>query len=188
MKRVALEYPYYLNKSEHELIRILKPADIDDKLRLLFWKEYERAQDAGTGMVMVNVYSKIMGRDNFYEVMKNPRRVAWLMSPPEDYMISLEAALDHGRRNMEKIMKMKLFDEKGKLKAAEAKIFLKAYELLDNRVRGAVVQRIEQKTASLHVHKGSDGIGADALEELEKLRKKQDGVLEIEATETFDEG
>lgn len=186
MLHVVRTYPHYLNKSEHELLKLLKPSEIDDKVRLLFWIEYNRAQDSNTKMVMSHTYSKVMSRDCFFDLLKVPRRVAWIMSPPEEYMISLEASLNHGRRNMDKIMRMSLFDEKGKLRTAEAKVFLKAFELLDNRVKGAVVQRIEQKTASLHLHQSD--VGMDALKELEKLRQQQEGMLEIETAKTFDEG
>lgn len=172
IESVVQDYPQYLEASEVNLYEILKPTELDDRLRLSFWKEYNRAQDNGIGMKMANVYSPIMSMENFYhKVLKNPDRVAWMIKPPEEYMISLEASLNHGKNNLDKIMKMNLFDEQGNLKKNEASIFLKAYELLDNRVKGAVIQRIEQKTASLHVHQKVDQ--EELRKELDELRDKQ---------------
>lgn len=140
IQKIVQDYPEYLEASEVNLYEMLKPTELDDRLRLSFWKEYNRAQDNNVGMKMAYVYSPIMSMENFYHVvLKNPSRVAWMIKPPEEYMLSLEASLNHGKNNLDKIMKMNLFDEDGNIKKAEASIFIKAYELLDNRVKGAVI-------------------------------------------------
>lgn len=185
---IAQNHSEFLELSERRLQSILQPSDTDDKLRICFWREYNRAQDLGTGMKMSNIYSPVMSKENFLKLLENPRRVAWIIKPPEEYMVSLEASLNHGKENLNALMKMNLFDEKGNLKKAEASIFVKAYELLDNRVKGAVVQRIEQKTASLHVHKKETS--EDELKQrLEKLRLQQEETaIEITAKGSEQEG
>lgn len=183
--RVAEENPEYLELNERYLHKVLEPSDSDDKVRLSFWKEYNRAQDFEQNMKMVNVYGLLMSNENFFLLLRDNKRVAWMIKPPEEYMISLEASLNHGKDNLNKLMKMKLFDEQGNLKKTEANIFIKAYELLDNRVKGAVVQKIEQKTASLHVHQKVGTTEEDA-KLLEQLRKQQESIIEIAGGETSD--
>lgn len=179
--------PKWQGMCERELYNELRPSDTDDKMRLLFWKEYNRAQDRGKRMLMGNIYSPVMTHENFRLFLGSDKRVAWMLKPPEEYMISLEAALNRGKDTISKLMSMDLFDSKGKIKRVEASIFLKAYELLDNRVKGSVVQRIEQKTASVHVHKREQlpqGQGDELRKELDELRKKQVDIEVIDVKKT----
>lgn len=165
---IAQKHPEYLEASEVSLQEELKPSELDDRLRLLFWKEYNRAQDQGVKMNMPNIYAPVMSRENFYtRVLVAPKRVAWMIKAPEEYMTSLEASLNHGKNNLDKIMKMNLFDGSGNIDIKKANTFLKAYELLDNRVKGSVIQ----KTANLHVHQKVNE--QDLRSELEQLREKQ---------------
>jgi hypothetical protein len=179
MRILAEKHPEYFSMSERQLYLTLKPSDTDDKFRLLFWKEYNRAQDNGTTMRMPNVYSPVMSREGYNSMIDNIHRIAWIIKPPEEYMISLEAALNKGRENIERIMTLNLFDKKGKFLKGEAQIFLKAYELLENRVKGAVVQRMEQKMASLHVHAKQPAITGEDIQLLEKLREQQESVVDV---------
>lgn len=179
--KVASEFPHYLEANERNLHKMLEPSDTDDKIRLSFWAEYNRAQDSNTSMRMVNVYGKIMSNECFFKLTNNPQRVAWMINPPEDYMISLEASLNHGKENLNKLLKMELFDNSGNLKKNEASIFIKAFELTQNRVKGAVIQKMEQKTASLHVHK-KEASDEEIKERLESLRLQQEeAAIEITA-------
>ena len=185
MERVAQENPEWLLMSERELYKELSPSDMDDCLRLQFWTEYNWAQDNFKNLRMGQVYNGITTRENFFTfVIKNPKRMAWIMNPPQGYMTSLEAMLNRGRPNLDLLLQMKLVNDEGKMDYAAAKIFLKAYELVENRVKGGAVQNIAQKTATLHVHK--DAPEEDVLKnKLEKLRMEQEAVaIEITSDKT----
>lgn len=164
-------HPQYLNLSEVQLNMEINPTELDDRLRLGFWNEYARAQDGHRQMKIKNICGMFCNREYFYyKVLTNPQRLAWILKQPEEYMTSLEASLNHGKNQIDKLMKMALFDDKKNLKIKEAKVFLQAYALLDARVKGAVLQRIEQKSATLHLHKkleGDSSAVADLQNEIE---------------------
>lgn len=145
--------PNYFNKSEMELWNIVRPSDTADGIRIAFWHEYNRVQDAGKNqMIMHNVYGGFMHSPNFYkDFLPKAANIAWMLNIPTHYLMSLEAHLQHGKNTLGKIIRVNLFEKDGSLKIKEAQIFLKAYEMLDNRVKGSVVQRIESKSAHLNV-------------------------------------
>lgn len=181
---IAENFPHYLTETEVELQALVKPTELDDRMRVAFWHEYVRAQDAGQNIKLMNVFSPFCTDKHFYtKITTNPGKIAWLICKPSEYMMSLEASLNHGKNTLDKIMKMDVFTPDGNLKIKEAGVFLKAYELLDNRVRGAVIQRIEQKTHSLHMHTKTPDMDGEALrDELEVLRKKQ-GAIDVHVTD-----
>lgn len=172
MLRLQIMYPHYFIETETELYDILKPSDLDDRLRVAFWHEYDRAQDRGVSMQMKNVFSLFCSDVTFYKkILISAGRFAWIINRPSDYAMSLEASLNHGKNTLDKIIKMKVFDEKGNIDKVKAGIFLKAYELLDNRVKGGPLQRIEQKTKTMHI-KTTD-TNPDLVErELQELEAK----------------
>lgn len=175
---IATNYPEFLDASEHELKRELQPDDADDGIRVSFWYEFVRAQDRGTRMRIGEVFSHFISDRHFYQTyLPNPRKVAWMICRPANYMMSLEAALNNGKDVLTKIMKMNIFDDQGNIKTKEAGLFLKAYEMLDNRVRGSVIQRIEQKTLSAHLNLGGDD--EEKLQRLKELEDKHGGAIDV---------
>lgn len=182
---VAEKYPHYLAESELELQVLLRPTDLDDRLRVAFWAEYERSQDNNRAMQMKNVYGPFISKQHFYAtIMESPQRIAWIIKPPENHMLSSEASLHNGKNTMAKIMRMEVFDDAGNIDTKRASIFLKAYEMLENRVRGAVVQ----KNISAHMHsKVPDENSEEARRELEELEQKRNAIEVIGVAQTTDE-
>jgi hypothetical protein len=78
--------------------------------------------------------------------MKNPHRMAWLLIYPQDDVERLKAGLSMGiTRLIEFVSKPVTEDTAG--------AFLKALEIMFNRVHGPVVQKIEAKHAHLNMNK-----------------------------------
>lgn len=178
--KIATKYPDYLIGSEVQLYKKLTPSEQDDRLRVAFWHEYIAAQDAGRNMKISTVFSQVCTDSGFYEhVLPNPKRMAWILCKPEAYMMSLEASLNHGKNQIDRLMKMDLFDGEGNLKHKDAMVFLKAYEMLDNRVKGSVIQRVEARTQSVHVVKKEASNEAELKKQLEDLRRKQGPILDV---------
>lgn len=173
---LAENYEELLTESEVELKETVKPDVLDDRLRVAFWHEYVSAQDSGRRLKLGNVYSELCSDKHFYtKILPNHSKIAWIICRPANYMMSLEASLNNGKNTLDKIMRMNIFNEEGELHIQKAKIFLQAYELLDNRVRGSVIQRIEQKTQTVHLR--DPGVPSDK-DELEKLRAEQ-GTIDV---------
>lgn len=184
IKNVSEKYPHYLTESEADLYELLRPLRLDEKLRVGFWHEYYRAQDSGQQMLVKNIYGPFVSHKTFYQkIITNPQRLAWIICKPSEQIMSMEASMIFGIEQLDKFMKMKLFDDGGKLiSSKDGMVFLKAFELLANRVKGAVVQRIEQKTASMHLHGELDEQADELRAELDKRRAER-GIIEVQPTE-----
>lgn len=168
-------HPDLTEQSEKDLYRIVQPSFQLDELRLSFWVEFNRAMDTGSTMMMKNAYSCVMTGDLFHKMIRRPEVVAWIITVPRQHKISCEAKLNYLSNEIEEMVKTPWYklDKKGNklIDPKTANVFLKIYQLMENRVHGGAVQRLEQKTATISL--GSRGGTDDELrQELEKLRSK----------------
>lgn len=167
------DYPQYFGPAETELRVLLKPDDTTARIRIAFWQEYHRAQGAGGKMWMTRIYAGVTSRETFYQIFARPQNVAWILTPPTKYMLALEELLDRGMANLAKIMTIKIEDENGEVLSKNAAIFLKAFEQINERVHGAVIQKIEQKNLNLSAKVEKVLESPEAIrEELEALRSQ----------------
>lgn len=175
IQNLANNFPEYLEETELDLQRIVKPTPLDDRLRVAFWHEYTAAQDLGRDIKLANVFSNYCSDFYFYsKFITRPEKVAWIICRPANYMQSLEASLNNGKNRLDELMRMELFHPNGMLKVEETKLFLKAYKMLDDRVKGSVIQRIEKKTQHIPFDDEPDKLKKELLE----LRKKQ-GAIDV---------
>lgn len=149
---------------------------IDKRLRVSFWAEYDRAIQDGNKMHIHNVYQGVCSRMQFYRVIQDRVRMAFILTPPESYTISVEEALLQGVRRLREILEFPLYDKKGNPNTKVAEVIVKTYAMLDMRVKGAVVQRVEQKNLNVNVN------GNQALEQLpETVADLDRELLDLEA-------
>ncbi len=146
---------------------------VDRRLRTAFWIEYARAQDAGTGMQMTLVYSGTCSRPYFYNtILESKSKLAYIMSPPTNYALAMEEALNFGVMRLREILDFPLYTtDKDGIERPDAKVadvILKTVALIDQRVKGAVIQRIEQKNLNVHMGaktaKDQDVISVDEID------------------------
>lgn len=190
MIRAHKAVPQYFGQDERTLWNMLKadkctPNPSDNRLRLKFWNEYERAQESMEWMVVVHIYSGICSREYFFQkYMIEPYKMAWLLCPPANYLVITEEALQVGLEALRDILEQKLTLPNGRINVALGNLKLKIVELLDIRVKGAVVQ----KTMNLHVSekKVADIKEIKSMEELdrrlrdiENRRRKNQGFIEM---------
>lgn len=170
----SFEKPELFDKDEHELHKYLReqnrtPTATDNRLRLKFWTEYDRAMSRGEkAMNMVNVLAGVCSRELFYgHYLRNPHKVAWLLCPPTGYMVKAEEALEFGLEQLRDILNQphtiggKVDTKLGELKA-------KIVMMLDTRVKGAVVQ----KQMNLNVNTSNESVAkaaaAGTMEDLQR--------------------
>lgn len=177
----------YLNQDPDDLLRMLKksgyrPSATDNRLRLSFWREYERAQDLQAQIVISNVHGNFISRQYFYfGFATNPKRLAWMLTPPLDYALSMEEALLHGVDRIREILDMPLYNKAGAPDPKVAGVIIEAVKVLDTRVKGAVIQKIAQTNLHVNVDKSTRGARFnEAPEDMETLNKRL-GELEREA-------
>ena len=168
---------------EFELQKKVKPTAEQNRLRLAFWREYERAIQVKEDMNPENIYKGIVSKENFYHVIKkNPKVVAWILKQPTNYVNMMEEALSFSMHRVREILEMPMYkmivkevpQPSGKTKVmqkrvpdtAVAKLILDTMKLLDVRVKGAIVQTVKQHiksestsqnyTANLNINAKSD--------------------------------
>lgn len=177
MKKALAEQPELFERDEQELLLTLRrnhcgPSPTDNRLRLKFWMEYDYAKENGLQQLdMSRVTSGVCSNEYFYNrYLNSTTKVAWMMCPPTSYMIKSEEALEFGIEQLRDILDQPhvYTDQSGRQKVDTQLASLKAriVATLDNRVRGAVVQ----KTMNVHVGTNNkDLVRAMATQSMENL-------------------
>lgn len=166
--------------SVYELANQAEIGIDEKKLRIAFWIEYERAVRNNTPINLYHVGRGIIQtRGMNTKIMANPYKLAYILTPPEDYRVKLEEmliiALDEERKVLElpvvqrriQITKdgKEIIHEKVDTKLAALKHQIR--ESLQNRVHGAVA------TKSFNINKQIDDekeeLSKSSVEELQKI-------------------
>lgn len=128
------------------------PNPTDNRLRLKFWDEYDKAQAQTSKMNMGNVYLGVCSAPYFYQrFLMVPEKVAWMMCVPANYAVKMEEALAFGIEQMRDILAQPHVLPNGKVDSKLAELKAKIVAMMDIRVKGATVQKIEQKNMNLNV-------------------------------------
>jgi hypothetical protein len=164
---------------EGTLRQKLGPSAIDNRLRLAFWVEVDNALNAGASFVEQRVYAGIVTKEVWNKkYLTNPKKMAWLLTPVGNYESSMMEALETGVSQLRKILSAPIFDEQGKLDTKAAKIVVDVFKLLDERVRGTVVQ----KHKIIHEHRGNVPENtAPVIDIDEKLRMLEQQIAQNDA-------
>jgi hypothetical protein len=143
--------------SERDLRKIVEPTLECERIRVAFWREYDKACEAKKNMNLSNVYSGICTQSWFLRhYTKDPFRLAYILIPPIDYEVSMIEALNTSIEQMREILAISNIDEKGKPNTKLMDTKVKIYESLLDRVKGAVPNRIESRNLNLNVEKKAD--------------------------------
>lgn len=154
VKRLITEAPQLLDMEYHELKEKVRPTYTLHRLRTSFWNEYENAIQHNRAMKQTHMYAGVCTERLFKKVvLEDNMKLAFVLSPPKDYMITVKEALDSGLDNLRAIATAPVFLENGRLDTRAAEVVLKAIALLDMRVKGAVVQRIDQRSLNVNLNK-----------------------------------
>lgn len=155
----------YLRKIPIEVLtmgdeKIEKAGNIgvtEKRLRHGFWIEYNYAQLGKRQMAISNIVNGVCRKEQFWQIVKNQWKLAYILTPPPDHRISREEllarALDEIRDILEQphvVINPKT--GKGTFDARIAAVKVKIYDSLSAQVHGAPVQRLETKTQSLNVN------------------------------------
>jgi hypothetical protein len=201
------ERPDLFGKLEKELARQLRsesrtPAPVDNRIRLKFWTEYDRAQSEGDRFRTVNVYGGLCPHELFYNYyLKDPCRVAWMLCMPTSYQVKMEEGLSFGLDELRDVLEephTTQVDVKGpkgwvkktvvNTKLIEAKI--KIVQMMDLRLKGGVVQK------QLNIHATTKALGnmvqsasmEDLHKRLKELEHEKRKALHLPETESSEAG
>ena len=189
------EKPEWFGETEHTLYKVLRreklqPNPSDNRIRMKFWMEYDLAQSECRRINLQNVIAGICSEQYFREkYTKEPSKVAWMLTPPANYLVVTEEALQVGLETLRAYIEEPAISESGKIDTKVAEIQFKIVAFLDNRVKGAVVQ----KTMNLHaavpkskIEAVSEERSMEALDKrlkaIEDRRRKAQGQIVNEPT------
>lgn len=176
LKKLLTEKPELLDLDYQEISQKANPTFTLCRLRLSFWNEYENAIQNNRKMHIAKVMAGVCTENVFRKkVLADHIKLAFLLSPPKDYVITIKESLDAGLDNLRAIVSAKVLNEDGTLDTKAADVVLKAIALLDMRVKGAVVQRIDQRSLNVNVNRDVTP-ASDKPQSLEELERELERV------------
>ena len=110
--RASVERTDLFGHDERTLLKLLKdekahPTPTDNRLRVSFWMEYERAQMNNTGMEMLSVFSGVCTKPYFYHTyLLCPHKVAWLVCQPSSYEKYADEAINFGLEQLRDVLEI----------------------------------------------------------------------------------
>lgn len=144
-------------------------------LRMTLWEEYGRAVANRTLMYLDKIVRGVCSPSGFYTaVCSQPTRLAFILCPPPDYQTVLAGlhatALERIRAILEMPLTKDVYNKDGDIvgttaNTAVAGVVLKAYQMLDVRLKGSVVQRVQQQSISLQM-KGRGAVAGGMLPDM----------------------
>ena len=136
---------------EDELRIASRATLIDEQLRISFWREYNSAQDNEKMINLSNVYGPVCSQSHFIKrIITNSHKIAFMLTPPQDYKLRLESMLDFGFAQYEEILRLSNTDAKGN---PNTKLIAEKHKIIDTihqRVMGAIPHRIDTRNVNLN--------------------------------------
>lgn len=131
----------------------LELTRIDYALRTSFWREYGRAMALGLPTLETRrIFAGVCSEVQWKRILDTPGRVAWLVLPQLTYQNEMEAILGRATTRLWELIEMDVRDPKTKKTCPRrAELLLKVITMVNDRVKGMAVQRVEKKTASIKV-------------------------------------
>lgn len=160
-----------------------KTPGTDERMRMTFWLEYERAILTNEKMVVYNIHSLVCDERVFYRVFcTNPGRAAFLVCRPTAYQEQVKEILNHGLRGMRRVLDMPEYDKNGKLNLKLIELKTKITAMMDMRLHGAPTQKVQQLNVNVDAS-GRKDISADTKKMIAKgdIQTIQRRLLEIES-------
>jgi hypothetical protein len=150
---------------ERQLEHRCAPNPKTKVLRVNFWNEYYAAIREGRKMSMMNVYRTVCTHVWFYTKLDRRESCVWMFRPTTDYNSFMEEQLHKGLQRIGEILALPI-EVNGKVSTPTANLILKTVQMVENRVKGAVVQKHEHKNLNLSL--SADSVMPKDLIELEK--------------------
>lgn len=148
--------PHILGLNEKDIEKQLKPNYQDEQYRIAFWDEYFIAIDNGKKMRLDPIFARTSSREAFAQAVKNPLRLAYMLQPPRDYMLQVRSLLNVGLSRFDEILRMNVVKPSGEVDTRLIAEMVKIVTIMDNRAKGAVVQKIQldttQKTFNINAN------------------------------------
>lgn len=164
-----------------ELKRAAKCGEVEERLRIAFWLEYDRAQSSGKNINISNVYGGICTQHAFLRtIVSNSFKMAYVLTPPVNYEVQMVEMLNLGLEQLRDILMQPHVDDQGRPNPKMADVKQKIVESLHLRVKGAVPYRMETKNLNVNVDQTSRDAKSDTSQ-LKSMAEIEAKLKELEA-------
>lgn len=165
----------FLDLGLSELEDKLKPTRLDRALKACFWKEYNRAMLTNTKMTLRGMHWGVCQEKVFIKtILGTNMKMAWLIQPNIEDEVRLQLLYDRGLERVEEILDSEIVNAKGFMDPKKAEVVLKAFKMLDDRVKGLAVQetRIKKESVQVNVNTNEDGKFTNREEVIQRIKRK----------------
>lgn len=133
-----------LTMDEKDLRKKVQPSAMDNRIRMAFWYEVDLAIRTGEKLHLNRVYSGLVSQEHFrHKYIKSNLRFAWMIRMMASYESILQEGVFHGLAQIRKMLDAPLYDHKGVFLTRNANTVIKATKIFQDRLQGAVVQKVE---------------------------------------------
>jgi len=178
---MAVKWPrgQWFFQSEKQLRKWAQPSETDERLRISFWDEYAFATRNNRKMNLNRAFHGLVSQEYLeYKLFPDDKKMVFMVTMPENYMLTARHLLNIGMDRFKEILTLPLTDDKGKPDTRVINAIIKVTEIVDQRVKGAVVQRmlVDQRSMNLNVNatpqEASLELSKMSLVELEDLENR----------------
>jgi hypothetical protein len=133
------------------------PTKIDELLRISLWRNYERVVSTGQARISNRaIYGHVLDAAQWANLTysnsaRAKERLAYMLIRTENYQNRLHRLLDRGLERLEELLSKTIEKPDGSTDVPLARVQLAATIMLDQRVNGAIVQRIDQRVLNANV-------------------------------------
>lgn len=158
--------------NDKQIRRKLDPSWVQDQLRLAFWDEFFITVDnKGRRMRIEAIYSNVCSKETFYNQIEHPLVLAYIMRPPAGYMLKMRSLLELGLERFREVLKLPIIKEDGKADTRLIAEIVKIAALVESRVMGAVVQKVQidgvQKNLNVNVNATATAAASEPKSQVE---------------------
>ena len=186
--KCILAIPEDLLDKDEETLETLIPEErrtqTVNMLRTLFWHEFDRANEFRMRMDMSRVYVGACSRAGFYKICHEPDKLAWIVTPPKEYVGIIDELLTVSMKQVRAILKLPLINSMGYVDTKLADVQLKAFMMLDMRQKGGYVHRSMQLNQNINTNETRLTIANDSVESSadvdERIRMLEQEILKQE--------
>lgn len=187
----------YLDMGEKELKRTDGLTEIDEMLRIAFWREYDQSLAQRRKFGTNHVYSGTCTNTHFFKnILNNPIRLAYMLQPPREYEVRMTYLLDYATDQILEILNLPNTKKNGEGDGMIAGVKHKIWETLLDRVRGSVVSKSESRVLQANVDASDfkpvdvDQLSLDQinerLEQLESIQASSSPQIESSSEQVID--
>lgn len=176
----------WFSLSEEDLLKRVGSNPSLNRVRIAFWKEYDRAQEEQRQMRWADISRMVqMPTWALSDMFHKDLHLAYVLCPVASYDAFLEEALSHGMRRIREILDLPLSDENGKVNPKTGELILKAAAFLDMRMHGGFLQKsmnLEARTeiGLQHVQKLARELNMDEIDKKIRELEANTDVIDVE--------